>query len=151
MKYIKKIIYLLLTITVLSSCYSWGGIQCLELVNNSDIEVSFYPYSFLPISRKFGAFYPDTIFDEKDTIMKMSSFIHISPHSSKSFETAFNHSDIEKGMIPYESDTLMFFLFSTDTLRKYSWEEIKRDYKILKRYDITGRELDDCDWTLTYP
>lgn len=148
MIYFKRVIYLFVSIVVLDSCYSWGGRQCLGLVNNSDLEVSFYPYSFLPISCIYGPFYPDTVL-QQDTIEL--SLIHVPPHSRKAFETGFNHRNIKRGMIPYESDTLMFFLFSTDTLRKYSWEEIKRDYKILKRYDITGKELNKCDWTLTYP
>lgn len=65
--------------------------------------------------------------------------------------TRFSYRDIKNGDIPYMNDTLMFFVFSRDTLNKYSWEEIKRDYKILKRIDITGRELDDQDWTITNP
>lgn len=149
MKYIKKLIYLLLTTTVLSSCYSWGGRQVLGLVNNSEIEVSFYPYSFYPISLKYGSLYPDTVL-KLDTLEDYS-LINIQPHCRAGFVTSFNHRDIKKGMIPFESDTLMFFLFSTDTLKKYSWEEIKRDYKVLKRYDITGGELNKLDWTLTYP
>jgi hypothetical protein len=83
--------------------------------------------------------------------LKDLSLINIQPHCRAGFVTSFDYRDIKKGMIPYESDTLMFFLFSTDTLRKYSWEEIKRDYKVLKRYDITGGELNKLDWTLTYP
>ena len=149
MKYLNKIIYSLFMTMLLDSCYSWGGRQVLGLVNNSDIEVSFYPYSFLPISLKYGSLYPDTVL-KLDTLKDLS-LIYIQPHCRAGFVTSFDYRDIKKGMIPYESDTLMFFLFSTDTLKKYSWEEIKRDYKVLKRYDITGGELNKLDWTLTYP
>lgn len=146
---IKKAIYLLLIFVLLDSCESWGGIQCLGLVNNSEMNVTFYPYSLLPISCIYGPFYPDTIL-KQDSLSKLS-LITIQPHSRFAFETGFNHRDIKKGLIPFESDTLMFFLFSTDTLKKYTWEEIKRDYKVLKRYDITGGELNKLNWTLTYP
>jgi hypothetical protein len=134
----------------LESCESVGGIQYVEIDNNSAIEISFYPYSLWPISLRNGRFYPDTLL--KDTISNvMGVFVNIPPHSSRSIETSFNQREIKKGLIPFESDTLMLFLFSTDTLRKYSWEEIKRFYKVLKRYDITGRELNNYNWTLTYP
>ena len=145
----KSLLLVLLFGIILNSCYSWGGVQGLNIVNNSDMKVSFYPYTFLPISVLYGEFYPDTIL-MLDTLMDRS-LIHISPHSSATWETPYNYRDIKKGIIPYANDTMMFFLFSTDTLRKYSWTEIKRGYMILKRYDITGRELDDQDWTITYP
>ena len=33
-------------------------------------------------------------------------------------------------------DTLSIFIFHTDTLNKYSWEEVRDGYKILRRYDL---------------
>ena len=45
----------------------------------------------------------------------------------------------------------MFYVFSVDTLEKYSWEEIREGYKILKRYDLSMDDLDSLDWTITYP
>jgi len=111
--------------------------------------VSFYLYSFLPISTLYGEFYPDTLL--KQDTLKDYSLTHVKPHSHIAHGTHFNHREIKKGNIPYYNDTLMFFVFSRDTLSKYSWEEIKRDYKILKRYDITGRQLNEMGWIITYP
>lgn len=152
MRFFKIMICVALISATLESCESWGGIQELGFVNNSEMDISFYPYSLWPISLKNGQFYPDTLLkDTFSTSTVMRFIVNVPPHNSRGIETSFNHREIKKGMIPYESDTLMFFLFSTDTLKKYSWDEIKRDYKILKRYDITGRELNALDWTLTYP
>lgn len=152
MRLFKIMICVALISETMGSCESWGGIQELELVNNSEMDISFYPYSLWPISVNNGQFYPDTLLrDTFSTSTVMRFFVIVPSHSSRSIETSFNHREIKKGMIPYESDTLMFFLFSTDTLRTYSWDEIKRRYKILKRYDITGGELNKLNWTLTYP
>ena len=145
----KKYFFILLAFISFESCESWGGFQGLDLVNNSDMEVSFYLYSFIPISTLYGQFYPDTLL--KQDTLKDYSLTHVKPHSRVAHGTNFNYREIKKGNIPYYNDTLMFFVFSRDTLRKYSWEEIKRDYKILKRYDITGRQLNDQNWTITYP
>lgn len=43
-------------------------------------------------------------------------------------------------------------ILSMDTVNKYSWEQIREDYNILKRYDIEGkRGLKNIDYTITYP
>ena len=145
----RKYIQLLLLFVSFVSCEPWGGEQGMLIENNSDLEISFYAYSLLPISLLYGEFYPDTLL--KQDTLKDYSLSHVKPHSQLWVGTGFNYREIKKGIIPYYNDTLMFFVFSRDTLNKYSWEEIKRDYKILKRYDITGRQLNDQDWIITYP
>ena len=140
----RKCIQLLLLFVCFVSCEPWGGMHGIHVENNSDLEISFYSYSLL-----YGQFYPDTIL--KQDTLKDYSLSHVKPHSQIWVGTGFNYREIKKGNIPYYNDTLMFFVFSRDTLNKYSWEEIKRDYKILKRYDITGRQLNDQNWTITYP
>ena len=140
----RKYIQLLLLFVGFVSCEPWGGMHGIQVENNSDLEISFYSYSLL-----YGQFYPDTIL-KRDTL-KDYSISHVKPHSQIWVGTGFNYREIKKGNIPYYNDTLMFFVFSRDTLNKYSWEEIKRDNKILKRYDITGRQLNDQNWTIIYP
>jgi len=50
-----------------------------------------------------------------------------------------------------QSDTLIIFLLSKDTVDTYSWEEIKNDYKILLRYDLSINDLENQNWTIIYP
>ncbi|GHT77113.1 hypothetical protein FACS189413_19790 [Bacteroidia bacterium] len=38
-------------------------------------------------------------------------------------------------------DTFSLFLFDTDTLACYSWSEIKTEYKILQRYDLSSGDI----------
>ena len=103
MRHFKKILQLLLIIGV-QSCYSWGGIQPLCFVNNSDMEVSFYPYTFLPISTLYGEFYPDTIL--KQDSLRQSSLLEIQPHSKLYWETPYNYREIKQGIIPFANDEL---------------------------------------------
>lgn len=37
------------------------------------------------------------------------------------------------------------YIFHPDTLAKYSWEEIKAGHKVLQRYDLTRRDLQQLD------
>jgi hypothetical protein len=39
------------------------------------------------------------------------------------------------------SDTLSVFYFHVDTINKYSWEEIRQGYKVLRRYDLSIDDL----------
>ncbi|NWO28348.1 hypothetical protein [Capnocytophaga sp. oral taxon 903] len=48
-------------------------------------------------------------------------------------------------------DTLSIFIFSSDTLNKYSWEEVRRDYKILKRYDLSYEDCVRLNFIVPYP
>jgi hypothetical protein len=40
-----------------------------------------------------------------------------------------------------KSDTLSFFIFSSDTLNKYPWDSIRSNYMILQRYDLSLTDL----------
>lgn len=44
-----------------------------------------------------------------------------------------------------------FYFFSMDTLRKYTWKEIKESHNYLRRYDLSKEDLDSLNWIVTYP
>ena len=51
----------------------------------------------------------------------------------------------------YGSDTIIIFIFNADTLSKYTWDEVRADYKILKRYDISWQEMEATKGKIYYP
>lgn len=53
--------------------------------------------------------------------------------------------------VGFIGDTLRVFIFSYDTLIKYDWEIIRREYRVLKRYDLTLENLKELNWSITYP
>lgn len=48
-------------------------------------------------------------------------------------------------------DTLSVFIFHTDTLNKYFWEEVRDGHKILKRYDLSYKDLEKLQFQIPYP
>jgi len=46
---------------------------------------------------------------------------------------------------------IRIFILDPDTIAKYPWETIRKNNKILKRYDIQKNELQKMDWKITYP
>ncbi|NLL27401.1 MAG: hypothetical protein GX259_01250 [Bacteroidales bacterium] len=57
----------------------------------------------------------------------------------------------EKVFKKLPKDTLSIFIFDSDTLAKYSWDRIRSDYNILKRYDLSLKDLETQNWTISYP
>lgn len=50
-----------------------------------------------------------------------------------------------------KSDTFSIFVLSSDTVKKYSWDEIRNQYKVLVRYDIGARQYKSMGFTVEYP
>ncbi len=59
--------------------------------------------------------------------------------------------ELEEYFDSLPADTLSIFFFSMDTISYYGWETVKKDYKILKRCDISYEDLQSQDWTISYP
>lgn len=51
-----------------------------------------------------------------------------------------------------ESYIYHLYIFDADTVNKYSWDEIRADYKVLKRYDLNIENgLKEFKGVITYP
>ena len=104
--------------------------------------------------------------------------IHIQNNSSKSVfyqiskiypDTSIRDSLVAGGIAPskqqpYESrktwpkffqalpaDTLSIFFFSPDTVHKYGWKQVQSKYLVLKRKDISLKDLETNNYIVTYP
>jgi len=49
------------------------------------------------------------------------------------------------------SDTLMVFIFDANVLETVPWDTVCANYMILKRYDLSLKDLQNSDWTIVYP
>ena len=134
-------IVLLLT-TIVSSCGDrvFGTKIGFAIVNNADHPIGFYIADGGP----YGTYYPDSLPETNDYITYDSRTV-IQPglkiRYCPSWEAYFKDQ-------PF--DTLSVFIFHTDTLNKYSWEEVRDGYKILKRYDLGKDDLENMH-QLVYP
>lgn len=48
-------------------------------------------------------------------------------------------------------DTLLIFIFDPDTLETYPWNEVRDDYKILKRIELGPYDTPPLDQAVNYP
>jgi len=54
-----------------------------------------------------------------------------------------------KDLIPF--DTMMIYVFNAKVLEGNTWETVKANYLVLKRYDLSLEDLQRMNWTITYP
>jgi hypothetical protein len=78
--------------------------------------------------------YPDTaiFFGNPGGIIKSHSYYYRILSSSIPIENMVEN-------LPH--DTLSIYYFHPDTIDKYSWEEIQREYKVLQRYDLSVEDI----------
>ncbi|MFH0757879.1 MAG: hypothetical protein V2B15_11370 [Bacteroidota bacterium] len=112
----------------------------LYLENNTTFSTSWY----LALGGEKGTEYPDTTLPQTDEYV----IYDVLPKSTHIAGSGNKWEDVYS-MLP--KDTISVFVFITDTLNKYSWEEVRNGYKVLKRYDLSYDDLERMDWTITYP
>jgi hypothetical protein len=131
----------ILLITVCSRCekhamdYSYE----INLVNKSGHSIGYY----FATGGKYGTYYPDSLPETNNYIV-----YDISKVIRPGYES---HLNWEKFFQTLPKDTLSVFIFHTDTLNKYSWEQVRDGYKISKRYDLSLEDLKQRNWTIMYP
>jgi len=104
----------------------------IKIQNNSNDTIQFYEsYN-----------YPDTTIDVTKPRLKM-----VYPSKYSSLESKKDWDEV----LVSPKDTISIFILSKDTVNKYSWDKIRSDYNILKRYDLSLDDLEKRSWTITYP
>jgi hypothetical protein len=100
------------------------------LENKSEFVIARYH----PDSGINGIIYPDTVLKIDKRIGCCLQPGEIVPFLS----TSFNY---ESWIASFKNDTISFYIFNQDTVDMYEWEKICKDYKILKRYDLSKDDL----------
>jgi hypothetical protein len=137
MKYI--IIFILFLLFSSTSCNKdtvFFGSWILRLQNNTSSEVRFTP------SRA----YPDTLLPVSAKDLGIASENGFGNWYFKSKKEFINS---------WASDTLAIFVLNSDTVSKYGldagWQTIRNNNLYLKRIEKTAAELENENWTITYP
>lgn len=113
----------------------------IQIRNNSDQSIS----TFIALPNGVGFAYPDTTLPLNEIPMQSAA------QGQQNFYDFPRSLEEELNTMP--TDTLSIYYFSTDTLNKYSWEEIRDNYMVLRRDDLVppaNAVLDDF-WLIEYP
>jgi hypothetical protein len=121
---------------VLNSCDDWFPVEredCITFFNSSDKSV------YIIVSYT----YPDTLISN-DYLQNVKS------QDEECIAMEYPKEDF-KFFKELPSDTLCVFVFSRDTILKYGWIHVYYQYMIMKRYELSKQDLEEMNWTITYP
>jgi hypothetical protein len=84
----------------------------------------------------YNEYFDYEVIQRKDTV-----YVDVS-HLSGGFEAIYRE---------WKADTLSFMFLDNDTLVKYGWDYMRRNYRVLVRYDLSLDDINFLRETLTYP
>jgi len=100
---------------------------------------------YIDVLISFGdPIYPDTLLPNR-FYNRLNS---VKPDGIRCYDPTQNY---KEEIQSYGSDTMIIFIFHTDTLAKYTWDEVRVGYNILKRYDVSWQEMEELKGNIYYP
>ena len=134
MKFLTKSIILLFLLIMITACPELGYKHYFWFSNNYTSDV--FVYLGVAPRELGGSLYPDTgVAETKCGIpLGKNEFMYY----SYNYEYHIN-------------DTLCLFIFDANTYNSYSWEEIKTNYMVLQRYDLSLSDFQKLNKQITYP
>jgi hypothetical protein len=130
-----KLIFILLMV---SSCHS----DCEKYVCSLDINNN----SLSTLSIYFSNSYPDTGLYKNLADLGCSL---IKPNSTCECINRISWKDHINELC--KGGKLTIFVFSKDTINKYTWDSVEAKYKVLKRYAISIEDFQKRGWKIEYP
>lgn len=132
--------YILLISFIFNSCVRNDDYEkALSLVNDSSKDVYFYN------SEDFSkGHFPDTLLPMEKPIGLQ--FVKMNGKSGKYVNPDW---DFRYSIMPESKFTV--FVLNANLVDSIPWIEIREDYEILARYDITLEELEESNYTIKYP
>lgn len=114
----------------------------ITIANNSDYE----------LDMSFSGEYPDSLSSTGFGTRYPSYNLPIPPYTTGRYEILGAGSCLET-RIGYinEYGIFMFFLFDSQVLKTMPWDTIVKYRMYLKKYDMTVADLNNSNWTITYP
>ena len=138
----RKMMYLISSFvwfSFLSSQCEMDKSYTIDLINKSGHKIGYY----FALGGQYGTFYPDSLpITNNYIVYDMNKEIASGAHSGLSWDRVFSQ-------LP--KDTMSIFIFHTDTLNKYTWEEVRDRYMILSRYDLSLQDIVNLNHTIPYP
>lgn len=130
------------------------GTTCVKENENCHKTITFINASDENIYVIGDTYYPDTMYfghssspKENETTQKvLANSISNKPLQSRDCWEIYFTTDG-----PLQIDTLMVYVFDADIVDSLPWSEVVHNYMVLKRYDISLKDLNTMNWSITYP
>ncbi len=116
-------------------------------------KVSFINRSQNSISVDWNAYYPDTLLGNGFYNPSSQAQIHEVLPSETNIDAVSLGVDCFESRFKTQitSGIIMIYVFDKTVLQNNNWDTIKKYNMYLKRYDLSLQDLQNKDWTITYP
>ena len=91
----------------------------------------------------FAGYLPDTLLPEIKPNLKDIS----SGKSKEIYDKEVGDEKFER----LKTERITVFILDSDTVKTYSWDEVRENYNILKRYTFNNQELNEMGGSVNYP
>lgn len=109
-------------------------------------------YYTITISNHFNSkVYFNMQYNFPDTLIMFQHDPGLIAHENSKGELSSKHDFIKEIDKKSPGNKISIFLYSVDTLDKYGFENIKTNYRILRRYDLTSDELKSKNFEINFP
>jgi hypothetical protein len=119
-----------------------GNDMRLKLANNSNMNI-YYSFSFVypdtTLKMVYPPFNPLLSSQANKILPKRQSDLTI---NARRWEYVFEN-ELKDGI-------LIIFIFEGDLIEKMPWEQVVKEYKILKRYEFTLEDIKKQNWVINY-
>jgi hypothetical protein len=130
------------------------GVQLLVIANSCDPEGSYYDYRLKVMNKSNMTIYAEYTMTPIDTVLPYSQ----SPFNHSTDKAAPNGTIVlgrggnwEDAFNEVVNQKLRIYIFNASIVDNTPWDTVKKNYMILKRYDLNLHDLDSLIWTITYP
>ena len=133
----KKIFLTVLTILILSCGAEKDTVDChsaVAITNKSNKIIYFYAGSL-----------PETNYNPT----KSGDYFKIIPGATK-YDPFGRDKGCYEELFSENNNKLYYLIFDEQVLLNNTWEDIKTNDKVLKRYSFTVQEMQASNWTITY-
>lgn len=127
-----KPIIFFICVFFITACNHDLGHKCIDFYNNSNHNITI-TYSYV---------YPDSSLNKTMILCtKIEPFNKCEGCNRMDFEMDFDYN---------KHGILQFFVSDKDTIAKYGVEDYNKNYRILKRFEYTLKDLDSMNWKIIY-
>lgn len=135
----KRIIsYLIMLLAFISCRFPESNGRAIRIYNNTSDTIA-----FTVDGRAYEPNNPHMF----DSLPVFGHYVEVRPNDMFYYEFFFPDAFFDG----YPDKKAKIYIFSLDTLNKYTWKEIRAKSNYLRRYDISHHEMDSMNWTIIYP
>lgn len=133
---------------IIGSCLLFTAMDCTKDTKYKHYRIFFYNESAYTIYIDGSSDYPDTSLRNVQNVMHPGWNLDVESHN-------YNDQALLR-LTTWESlfikmDTLIVFVFNSDTLLSRGWDYVKDHNIVAQRYDLSLSNLQNLDWKITFP